>query len=248
MPVVLVLLIQLALIVHVIRTRQPTFWIFVILFAPLIGSLVYGGLVLLPAWRDSWQGRRLQRKVVETLAPGRQRDALGRELAVADTVENRLKYAEEALRLQDYPAARAQFDAAASGLYADDSRALLGLARAAYGMGDADACKAALDRLIAAHPDFRDPHAQLLYAMALEARGESHQALGEYEALSPRFPGEEARVRHARLLLKLGRSAAAREILQQVADRAAAAPTWYRDKEREWIREADAQLQSLARG
>jgi hypothetical protein len=112
-------------------------------------------------------------------------------------------------------------------------------------MGDANACKAALDRLIAANPDFRDPQAHLLYAMALEARGESHQALGEYEALGPSFPGEEARIRHARLLLKLGRSTAAREILQQIADRAAASPSWYRDKEREWIREGETLLRSL---
>lgn len=245
MPVLLVLAIQIALIVHVIRTNQPKFWIFVILLAPLIGSLVYGGLVLLPAWRDSWQGRRLQRKVVETLAPARQREALGRELAVADTVENRLRYAEEALRLKDYAAARAQFEAAASGLYAGDPRALLGLARAAFGMGDANGCKAALDRLISANPDFRDPQAQLLYAMALEARGKLNQALGEYEALGNHFPGEEARVRHARLLVKMGRSAAAREILQQIADRAAASPAWYRDQEREWLREAAAQLKSL---
>lgn len=247
MPVVMVLLIQLALIVHVIRTNQPKFWIFVILLAPLIGSLVYGGLVLLPAWRDSWQGRRLQRKVVDTLAPGRQRDARGRELALADTVENRLKYAEESLKLGDFAEARRQFEAAATGLYADDPRALLGLAQAAFGMGDATACKDALDRLIAANPTFRDPHAHLLYARALQARGELNQALGEYEALSGTFPGEEARVRHAELLVTLQRRPAAREVLQQVLDRAAASPAWYRDKEAVWIREAAARLSTLAR-
>lgn len=245
MPFLLVLAIQIALIVHVIRTNQSKFWIFVILLAPLIGSLVYGGMVLIPEWRRSWQGRRLQRKVVDTLAPGRQRAALGRQLAVADTVENRLRFAEESLKLQDYASARQAFEAAATGIHANEPRALLGLARAAFGMGDAAACKAALDQLIAANPDFRDPEAHLLYARALEARGERNQALGEYEALSANYPGEEARVRHAQLLLQLGRVAAAREVLQQIRDRAAAAPSWYRDRERAWLRETEALLKSL---
>lgn len=246
MPFLLVLAIQIALIVHVIRTNQSKFWIFVILLAPLIGSLVYGGLVLIPEWRKSWQGRRLQRKAMDVLAPRRQHEALGRELAVADTVENRLRLAEESLRLKDFGAARQQFEAAATGLYATEPRALLGVARAAFGLGDYAACKSALDRLIEAHPGFRDPDAHLLYARALEGLGDLNQALGEFEALSGSFPGEEARVRHAELLLKLGRSAAAREVLQQVADRSAAAPGWYRDKESAWIREAGNRLKTLS--
>lgn len=245
MHVLLVIAIQIALIVHVIRTNQPKFWIFVILFAPLIGSLVYGGLVLIPEWRKSWTGRRLQRKAMDVLTPGRQREALGRELAVADTVDNRLRYAEEALRLKDYASARSQFEAAASGLYATEPRALLGLARACFGLADHAACKSALDRLIEANPAFRDPDAHLLYARALEGLGDLHQALGEYEALSATYPGEEARVRHAELLLRLGRTAAAREVFQQVADRSAAAPSWYRDKESSWIREAASRLKTL---
>lgn len=245
MPFLLVLAIQIALIVHVLRTNQPKFWIFVILLAPLLGSLVYGGLVLVPELRQSWRGRQLERKARDLLAPGRQREALGRQLAVADTVENRLRFAEESLKLKDYASARQAFEAAATGMHADEPRALLGLARAAFGMGDANACKAALDRLIAAHPEFRDPDAHLLYARALEARGERNQALGEYEALSANYPGEEARFRHAQLLMQLGRVAAAREVLQQIRDRAAAAPSWYRDRERAWLREADALLKSL---
>jgi hypothetical protein len=245
MPFLLMLAIQIALVVHVIRTNQPKFWIFVILLLPPLGPLIYGGLVLIPEWRRSWQGRRLARKAQELLTPGRQRDALGRELAVADTVENRLRYAEEALRLKDYASARQQFEAAATGLYATEPRALLGLARAAFGLDDFLACKRTLDRLIEAHPSFRDPDAHLLYARTLEGLGDLNQALGEYEALSGSFPGEEARVRHADLLLRLGRVPAAREVLRQVADRAAAAPSWYRDKESAWIREAANRVKSL---
>ena len=34
-------LLQIALAVHVVRTRRPFIWLFVILFFPLIGSAVY---------------------------------------------------------------------------------------------------------------------------------------------------------------------------------------------------------------
>ena len=35
------LLVGIALCVHVVRTNQPLYWIFVILFVPVLGSLVY---------------------------------------------------------------------------------------------------------------------------------------------------------------------------------------------------------------
>lgn len=44
------IILQIALAVHVARTRRPFIWIFLILFFPLMGSLIYVIAELIPEW------------------------------------------------------------------------------------------------------------------------------------------------------------------------------------------------------
>lgn len=44
------IILQIILAVHVVRTRRPFIWIFVILIFPLVGSLVYIIAELIPEW------------------------------------------------------------------------------------------------------------------------------------------------------------------------------------------------------
>ena len=68
MPFALSVIIQIALIIHVIRTGRPYYWIFIIMF-PGIGALAYVVVELLPEFLDSFQGRRAIRGVRKTLDP-----------------------------------------------------------------------------------------------------------------------------------------------------------------------------------
>ena len=43
-------LLQIILAVHVVRTRRPFIWIFLILIFPLIGSVIYIIAELIPEW------------------------------------------------------------------------------------------------------------------------------------------------------------------------------------------------------
>ena len=86
----------------------------------------------------------------------------------------------------------------------------------------------------------------LLYARAVEACGDDDTALQEYEAVSQGYPGEEARVRYAQLLRKLGRGAQAADLLRDVVKRASLAPKYYQREQREWTDLARRTLQELA--
>jgi hypothetical protein len=44
------IILQIALAVHVARTRRPFIWIFLILLFPLMGSLIYVIAELIPEW------------------------------------------------------------------------------------------------------------------------------------------------------------------------------------------------------
>lgn len=236
---------MVACMIHAYKTDQERWWFFVLLLAPGLGTVAYALLVLIPQWRGSYGGRRTLRKVGDKIAPERQRERLSNTLKVADTVENRIGYAEESLRLGDFATALAHFEAVATGVFADDQRILIGLAQAHFGLGNHQACQNTLDRLIAAHPDFKSPDCHLLYARCLTELGDLNQAAGEYEILRLSYPGEEARVRYAEVLLQLGRKEQAKELLQYVLDRSKGAPAYYRTEQKTWLQKAKSMLDTI---
>ena len=57
--IILSVLIQLALVIHIIKTGRGTNWIWVIVMLPLVGSLAYFILVIIPDLTNSRGGRRI---------------------------------------------------------------------------------------------------------------------------------------------------------------------------------------------
>ena len=68
--IILTALVQVGLIIHVVRTGRPPFWVFVILFVPGIGSIAYCIVELLPEISNSLTARRAMRGVRKTFDPG----------------------------------------------------------------------------------------------------------------------------------------------------------------------------------
>jgi hypothetical protein len=78
----------------------------------------------------------------------------------------------------------------------------------------------------------------------LEAEGNGEKALAEYATLAEYFPGAEAGVRYARLLIRSDQRPLAQQILKGLLDRARYAPAHYRKAQQEWLDEAHRELQN----
>lgn len=115
---------------------------------------------------------------------------------------------------------------------------MLRSAKQQFEAGDFAATVDTLDRLIAAHPDFRSTDGHLLYARALTELGRHDEATREFEALVQNHPGAEAHVRYAQLLEELDRQADARRIYREVLARAKSADDAFRARESVWIERA----------
>ena len=94
---ILVWIVQLALIVHVLKSGRSRYWIMILIFMPMIGGLAYFVIELLPQFSGSITGQRAVRNVKKTLNPGadlRQTEAAWNQ---SPNVDNGRRYAEALL-------------------------------------------------------------------------------------------------------------------------------------------------------
>ena len=236
------LAIDVLLIVHVVKTGRPYFWIFIIFFIPLAGPIAYALVELLPDLLHSRSGRRVAKDLDSVVNPDRRLRELTRETARSDTVENRFQLAKECLSKERYEEAWELLETCLEGVHAEDPAILLALAKARFGLQHYTATVEALDRLRAADPNCQSAEGHMLYARSLEGLGERERALFEYEALAGYYPGEEARCRYGLLLQKAGRTDEAREAFAEVLRSVDLAPKAYFRAERRWYDLAREQL------
>jgi hypothetical protein len=241
---ILVWIVQLALIVHVLKTGRSRYWIMILIFMPLIGGLAYFVIELLPQFSGSITGQRAVRNVKKTLNPGadlRQTEAAWNQ---SPNVDNGRRYAEALLDSGEDEKAEDIIDQALKGLFATEPTLLLLKARLQFEKERMGEVVKTLELLQEHNPDFRSAEGHLLYARALEAQGQIDNAVREYSAVSGYFPGVEARYRLALCLEVAGNGTASRSELESILNDAKLAPPHFRKSQKTWL---DAVKQELAR-
>ena len=246
MPVFIIsILIQVALVAHVIKTGRNTLWIWALIFLPLAGSLAYFAIEILPELVGGRAGRRVVSSAKRTIDPAGDLRRAQRQLRANDSIENRRRVANELCSRGHYVQAIDYYRQALTGLYEHDPYLLLGMANAQFLSGDAAGARATLDRLREHNPDFKSAEGHLLYARALEGEGNLDKAREEFAAVAVYYPGAEARYRYASLLARMGQGSLARDVLTQLLTDAEFATKYFRREQREWLTAAKRELQSL---
>jgi len=228
-------LIQLALIVHVLKTGRSRYWIMILIFMPLIGGLAYLVIELLPEFKGSIGGQRAVRSVRQTLNPGadlRQHEAAWNQ---SPNVDNGRRYAEALLESGNVSEAENIINQALKGLFETEPTLLLLKARLQFEQDRAFDAVQTLESLQQHNPDFRSADGHLLYARALEAEGKIDDAIREYSAVSGYYPGVEARYRLALGLGVAGKTTASRAELESILNDAKLAPPHFNKSQKTWL-------------
>jgi hypothetical protein len=240
--------ISLGLIVHCIKTGRNTIWVYVLVVlmtvVPFVGPAVYLAAEILPGMLGSRGSQRAMRGLRTTLDPEGDLRRFENEMKVTGNIASRQRYADELVKLGRAAEALSIYQTCLTGVFAEDPKLLLGYAQAQFAAGDAAGTRRTLDDLIQKNPEFKSADGHLLYARALEAEGNAEKALSEYATLAEYYPGAEAGVRYARLLIRSNQRPLAQQTLKALLDRARFAPAHYRKAQREWLDEAHRELQN----
>lgn len=239
---ILIWLVQLALVIHVFKTGRSRYWVFFLIFMPLIGGLAYLVIELLPAFTGSISGQRAVRNVKHTLNPGadlRQHEAAWSQ---SPNVDNARRYAEALLDAGKSTEAEDIINQSLKGLFATEPTLLLLKAQLQFEKGRTAETVETLESLQEHNPDFRSADGHLLYARALEAEGKIDDAIREYSAVSGYYPGVEARYRLALCMAVAGNSKASRAELESILNDAKLAPPHFRKSQKHWLDETKREL------
>lgn len=245
MPILFIasIAIQVLCVVHAVRTGRTQPWIFVIVFLPVVGSIAYFLVEVLPGIANTRRSRRVFADVGAIIDPDREYRERKAQVELSGTPAAKAALAEECSRKGMHDDAAVLYRSALTGLYADDPNLLMGFARVLTEKGDFAEVENTLDHLRATNPGFQSSDGHLLYARALEGQAKTGEAIKEYEAVAAYFPGYEAKVRHALFLTKIGDVAKARGILEGVVNAYKQLPRHAQDLNRDWYNVARRNLE-----
>ena len=235
---ILLLLIQIGFAVHALRRGYPLFWVFLIIFVPVIGCLLYIIMVLLPEFSESRTATQGARALRKALNPGKELREREEALAIADTVGNRIELAEEYVRHGRLNEAIELYRRSLEGIYQTDPVLLEGLAAALVEAGQLAEARLTLDTLVRVHPEQDKPAVRLLRARALEGLGDLESSLEEYGKLLESTGGAEIKCRAGLLLKTVGREAEATRLFEEILREDKMGNRHSRQLNREWVERA----------
>jgi hypothetical protein len=234
---------QIFFAVHAVRQGKP-WWILVLFFFPGLGILLYFFVEYLPSARTG-ELRSAGRKIARRLNPAAEVRRLEDEVALSNTVNNRLALADAYLEAGRQEDGVAVVRTCLQGIHEDDPRVLGALARACHAAGRMDEARDAMERLKGQN-NLLTASMQLLDARIAEDSGDVEGALRAYAVLSRGAAGEEARCRYGLLLKSLGRTGEAYALFDEMLRHARVSSGHYRREEKKWLDIARRELKERA--
>ncbi len=213
----LILAVQVFFIVDVIRRRRSSVWIMALMFLPVASAVAYLIVEIVPGLRHNRHVRVAHATIVDKLDPERELRAAREALEVADTMANRMRLADALTALGRHKEALPYYRQGVGSK--PDFRGGEKLARSLYLNDQPQEALEVIEALPAVIGQSDRDRLALLRARVLEDLGRHDESLQVYADVSQRLPGDEGRCRYAALLLKMGKRAQARLVLEDVEHR-----------------------------
>jgi hypothetical protein len=229
---------QLLAIIHFIRRRPDTYWLWIILMFGGFGALAYIFIEVIPDFgllRSSFQVFPRRKRIKQLEAMIIDNPSVGNYEELGD------------LYLDDgqFVKARECFDKVLAREESIDPRYRRGLC--AIALNDFQAAVVDLEKVTARDPKYDYQRAAGLQAYALGKVGERDKASTLFAEVTETSTLSETQYNYASFLAETGRTAEAREWAERILRKKATMPDYIRRRERPWFRKTKALLKGLPR-
>lgn len=209
----LILVLQGFCIYHAYKNNNLQRWFFIIFFLPFIGSLIY----LYVHFYSRENIANLSEGVKSVLNTNYQIEQLEKELKIADTTTNRIRLADEYVKVGRVEEAVDLYKKSMTGISADDPELLMKLIKSGYLTKDYKtvvACGAKLKTDFA----FKNSEERIAYAWSLFHTGKKEEAGKHFEDMDARFANHKHRLEYSKFMFEMERSSEAKDLLGELLE------------------------------
>ncbi|MEO6278186.1 tetratricopeptide repeat protein [Roseateles sp.] len=210
------ILIALLCAVHVVRSGQQLYWLFILFAFPLLGSAVYFFAIYLPNSRLDHGARKAVTAAARAMDPGRDVREARVVYDVSPSAQNQMRLAEALLNAGEAREAAELYEGALKGPFANDPDLRFGAVRAYLECQRFDAALSHLLALKAERPEYRPDQVLLLLARCYAGVGRQAEARESFEAAVQKYGSFEAHAEYSIWALATGDAATAARLQTEI--------------------------------
>lgn len=210
------ILLALFCAVHVVRSGQQLYWLFILFAFPLLGSLVYFFLIYMPNSRLERGAYKAVSAAAKALDPGRDVRAAQADFEATPTAQNQMRLAAALLDAGAAEEAAQHYTAALKGPFASDPDIRFGAARSFVECQRYAEAMTHLEALQQSRPEFRPDTVALLLARSLAGTQRTAEAREVFERAIEKYGSFEAHAEYAIWALATGDAALAARLQTQI--------------------------------
>jgi hypothetical protein len=232
---------QAICVLHCIKKGNQNKWIWIIVFLPVIGCLIY----LFSEIITDRQISQVSSGVVSVLNPSGSVRKLEEQLRFADTFQNRVDLADAYLANGRTKDAIDLYEQSFIGVFTENEHLLKQLI-IAYSIEKRYEDIIPLAQKIYRTPQFARSRAHLLYAIALEHTGKGPMAEKEFKLMNARFSNYESRYQYGLFLIRAERNEEAKQVFNEMLSEASHLTSRERRGNQAWFNQAREELKKMS--
>lgn len=237
---VITIILQAICVIHCLKNKTSNNWIWLIVFLPMIGCLIYFFSEIL----TRSQIRNFQSGLGEIMSPSGSIKKLEDNLRFSDTFQNRVSLADAYFMNRQYEKAVELYESSLNGVFSENEYVLAQLVMVYYHQKRYPAIIHCAEKIYS-RPQFQRSKAHIFYAVALAETGATEKAEKEFLKMNTRFSNFEARFYYAQFLESLNRVEEAKNILLDITDEFPRLTHVERKENREWFTKAKTYLDKI---
>ena len=206
-----IIALQVYCLYHFYKNRTNYYWVFLILFLPLIGCAIY----LITQVYNKRDAEKIQDEIVSIINPTKKISDLEKRLQFSESYQNRVNLADAYLEIKDYNNAIKHYKDAIEGDFQSDLYVIKQLIEAYFNVEDYEQVILYVEK-IKDHTEFKKSRSQFLYGLAFERLGRLEEAETNLKQIDIRYSFYEERLILAKFLINQDKKEEAKEILEEI--------------------------------
>lgn len=207
----LIVALQAFCVYHVYKNHKPYYWFFLILFIPVIGSIIY----IITQVYNKQDADKIQNEITSIINPTKKIKDLEKKIEFSDTYTNRIELADAHVQNNDMPNAIVNYKETLKDTDQNDLFARQQLILCYFQLKDYEGVVEHSEKILN-KPEFKGSKQQFCYGLALKELGKVEAAEAQLKQIDRPYSNYNERLELAKFYIENNRTSEGKELLEEI--------------------------------